>query len=446
MYGGDLREFGTFEDFHPYCDTPFYPEVLDSLLPGPRTNKTILLGEFNDIDVHRDLPRIEDRLPFWASALRELNDQGVRWQHDLPRIMRESRFVHEPRANRHAGLMESSRQKALFIRKTVQEFVRARDPIEGYVITGWRDTPISTAGFFDDWGVSRFKPEEVLAWNGETVIFPIPTRRPPWVHGGNRPGYLDPFVFFQGQVSIRLGVHSDHALRSGLNWRIMDAEGNVVSRGCEPMVEVARKKSTEVAQISWNSSFGEYVLEVRFGDAVNRWPITIVGNYQPSMPVTATISSRLGIAGGETKGLIGLGFEPAVQSWTSEGGRGIVFLEEEGTLPMPFWRESAYEFLNDDFWSEVPFRDRWDRFWGVAPDRAVDMTLLEKQGYSEIEVLMNRVDVRTYAEHPILVRANSVIFTTLRPWGGLGAQPPQYKLNPSGHLLLQSLCSETEKL
>src|SRR5687768_12658657 len=36
MYGGDLREFGDFYDFHPYCDTPLYPPVLDSLLPGPR--------------------------------------------------------------------------------------------------------------------------------------------------------------------------------------------------------------------------------------------------------------------------------------------------------------------------------------------------------------------------------------------------------------------------
>ncbi len=439
MYGGDLREFGTFDDFHPYCETPFYPEVLDSLLPGPRESKRVLLGEFNDIDAHRDLPRIEDRLPYWASALRELNDQGVRWQHDLPRIMRECRFVHEPRANRHAGLMESSRQKALFVRKTVQEMVRARSEIEGYVITGWRDTPISTAGFFDDWGSARYRPEEVLPWNGECVVFPIPIRRPPWINGGNRAGYLDPFVFFSGQVFVRLGVHSEKALLSGLTWQIVESAGNIVHRGCESLREVPAMVSTEVAQISWTAPPGEYALEVRFGETSNRWPITVFEKYQPNWPVTSAIARRLGVAGGEERGLIGVGLEPAINEWIQEGGRGIVFLEEEGTLPMPFWRESAYEFLDDDFWAHVPFRDRWDRFWGIAPDCAIDMSWLESKGLGGGEILMNRIDVRTYAEHPMIVRLNDTILTTLRPWGGLGAQPAQYKLNPSGHVLLASL-------
>src|SRR3712207_8007061 len=48
--------------------------------PGARKSMPILLGEFNDIDVHRDLPRLQSESPYWVSADPALNDQGVRWQ------------------------------------------------------------------------------------------------------------------------------------------------------------------------------------------------------------------------------------------------------------------------------------------------------------------------------------------------------------------------------
>lgn len=92
MYGGDPVEFGDFEDFHPYCDLENYPSVLDSLQSGARENTGILLGECNDFDSHRDLPRVVREAPYWASADPALNDQGVRWQFDLPTVLANSRL------------------------------------------------------------------------------------------------------------------------------------------------------------------------------------------------------------------------------------------------------------------------------------------------------------------------------------------------------------------
>ena len=129
----------------------------------------------------------------------------MRWQHDLPRILSECRFCRPEEERRHRRLMESSRRKALFIRKTVHEAVRERAPIAGYVVTGWRDTPIATAGFVDDWMDARFSPEETLPWNGADCLFLIPTRRPPFHKGGNRPGWLDPFMFREGNAFGRSG-------------------------------------------------------------------------------------------------------------------------------------------------------------------------------------------------------------------------------------------------
>ena len=51
-------------------------------------------------------------------------------------------------------------------------------------------------------------------------------------------------------------------------------------------------------------------------------------------------------------------------------------------------------------------------------------------------MLINRVDTRTYKEHPYMVKAGKVIVTTMRPQGGHGAQPYGVKNNPSGATLL----------
>ncbi len=437
MYGGDLREFGEFYDFHPYCDTPFYPAVLDSLMPGPRKKQPILLGEFNDIDVHRDLSRIGDEMPYWASSLPELNGQGVRWQYDLPNVMATCRFANHPTKSGHSALMESSRRKALFMRKTIQEWVRARDPIGGYVITGWRDTPISSAGFFDDWEEPRFSPSEVASWNGPTVLFLIPSRRPPWTNGGNRMGYVDPLNHFTGQVFWRIGVHSEHDLSGGLVWKVTAADGSVAARGALPTQSVSALESVEVGEISWQCDVpGEYRLELEFGDTKNEWPIWVVSRPTFSGWTKVDPLGLLdGVEFGEGPNIVSTRLLPDLKEKLDSGANVLLLLTDEGTVPAPFWRESAYQF-SGDLWDKVPFVEEWSRLLAVSGDRVLALDGLD------FEVSMNRIDVRTYAEAPVLVRAKTkgtVIATTLRPFGGLGNQPAGVGRNPAGAALLVGL-------
>ena len=116
----------------------------------------------------------------------------------------------------------------------------------------------------------------------------------------------------------------------------------------------------------------------------------------------------------------------------------MLLLDEEGTLPMPFWRECAQEFAD-------PALERWERLLPVSPDRALDPAWL-RATFGDYEVLMNRVDTRTYADRPLLVRAGSWIVTTLRPHGGLGSQPPGLRYNPAGCALLTYLMGLAEGL
>jgi hypothetical protein len=452
MYGGDLREFGDLYDFHPYCDTPFYPAVLDSLLPGARKPMPILLGEFNDIDVHRDMARTLDDRPYWASELEELNAQGVRWQYDLPRVLRDSRFAHEPRASRHAALMESSRQKALFIRKHVQEAVRAREAISGYVITGWRDTPISSAGFFDDWGGARFSPGECEEWNGPECLFLIPNRRPPWVHGGNRPGYSPVLEHFSGQIFWRLGLHSEPGAIAGLTWRVEDCDGKTVAWGAGDVQQVDALGSVEIGQIHWLAQEpGQYRLVVEAGKARNAWPVLVV---EPPAPLGCDVYDPRGLLsdlqveqGGSV--LVATAVPPDLEQRLHQGARVLLFLDNEATEAAPFWRESAYELAHEAFTGgplDVTGPAGWAHWLNISPDRVVSPEWLTGGPLASLdqETWINRIDVRTYRETPVMVRATragsgAVIVTTLRPWGGLGVQPTSLKQNPAGWWLLRRL-------
>jgi len=437
MYGGDLREFGTFDDFHPYADVPFFPPLLDSLLPGARPPRPILLGETNDIDVHRDLARLLEAAPFWAQASDDLNAKGVRWQYDLPSVLPRTRFALSPVENRHARLMESSRRKAIFIRKTVTEAIRARDAFSGYVLTGFRDTPISSSGFFDDFDEVRFEPEETEAWNGPDVLFRLPVRRPPWMNGGNRPGFRDPWTFFVGTVYARVGLAVEQGRTVRAHWAILDGAGKEVATGSGPETSIADLSSLQVCEVSWKCPTpGEFSLVVECDNVRNAWPIWVVAKPDfEGWSVDDPTGKFADLPFFTHRGGFG-----RISTQFREGDKpSILFLDAEHTRPAPFWRESAFKFRNDLFWERVPFAERWERLHAIATDRVLDIDALVPHFGREHEVLMNRVDTRTYEESPLLVRFGHGIVTSLRPYGGLGVQSIGTSRNPAGAAFLRGL-------
>jgi hypothetical protein len=434
QYGGDPREGGTFFDFHPYGEPIFLPEVLDSLLPGARQEGPILLGECMDADVHRDIARIGDEMPFWASALSELNPRGVRWLHDLPAVVADSRYATQPTRSGHTALMASSREQAAFVRKTVAEAIRARDEISGYVATGLRDTPISSSGFFDDWGEPRFSSDECL-WNDGEALFLIPARRPPWTAGGNRAGWADRFNHFAGPVLWRIGLHAASGASGGLVWRLTDESGKRVTTGALPPVTVDALSARQVGEIFVELKPGAYRLEAEFGEARSAWPIWVV-------PAPSRIAAALDDPMSRFEGLSVTGNGIRISTQPEKVGE-LTFLTAEGTRPAPFWREAAYEFHDSEFWAVVPFANQWARLLAVGGDRVLDEEWL-RSNFGDYETLMNRVDTRTYAESPVLARHAGGLVTTLRPFGGLGIQPTSVAVNPAGIELLRSLIGRVE--
>jgi hypothetical protein len=379
-------------------------------------------------------------MPYWASAMLELNCQGLRGKYELPRLVNDCRFVPDVEANR--ALIRSSVSKAAFQRKTAQEWIRSRSQISGYVLSGWRDTPISSAGFFDDWNASRFDPSDVLKWNSEDCLYLIPQRHLASVNGGDRVGWADSLNVFVGRQVWRVGLHAERGTSGGLVWRILDEGGVRVANGVGTAVSIAR---SEVGLIEWTAeTSGSYRIEVEFGNAKNAWPISVIDPLDPAKLVNWSLEDPRDLVSELT--LSGKARRLVIGNLSSLEGSGIALLVDEGTRAAPFWREAAYEFQEEAFWDAVPFRENWSRLLPICSDCVIDRSWLEEMlpKGATLEVLMNRISTQDYEELPVLVRVTLPdgamwIITTLRPFGGIGNQPGSLATNAAGSLLLQNL-------
>jgi len=362
MYGGDPAEFGDFDDFHPYCDLSEYPAVLDTLEGGPRNMNSILLGECNDFDTVRNLVRIAKEGPYWASKDPFLNAKGVRWQYDLPDIV-----ANPPKLARH--LLESSNSMKLFVHRTFQEWIRARD-FAGSVITGIVDTPISTSGFIDDWGAPKFEPETVRRFMGADTFFLIPNRSLPWVEGGNRVGLWDPWHVFEGPNRLRIGMHSESGFHGEIHWQIA---GENFSIAGSVIAAVSPLKGTEVAEIIWDAPANQGLTLTVNGQ---EWPIETVSRPAEPLPPLS---------------------------------------RPHATISAPAFREAAYDFRHPTL--REFFEGNWHTLLQVLPPLFCDPATLPEGA----DILAMRIDTRTFQELPLVVRVNGETMTTLRT----GAQPAE---------------------
>ena len=441
MYGGDPREFGTFEDFHPYAEAHFFPPLLDSLRLGPRKPKPILLGETCDHDVHRDLAQVADTMPYWASAMKELNDQGVRWQYDIPKFLASNRFAHYPDDSHHESLMQKSIQKALSVRKHVVEQIRSRSDYEGYVLTGFRDTPISSSGILTDWARERYKPEQFLSWNSDSILFLIQQRDPRWTRGGNRTAYRDQYNMVAGEpLLIKVGFRGKPQASSAI-WKVLNEFSHVVAEGIGEPVEV-NGAPHEVLQAYLPSLIeGRYQFHCEFGSTTNDWtfyvhdkPIFDASNQNGFFLLSPNDAFEgIKFSTNEEGIAITTQWNQTAQDRHSAGKPTIVLCQDHGTVAKTYFRECIHETLQAGA-PKLPF----EQALAVAPDLALETKWLKSidPAFTGIE---NRIDTRTYEEHWMIAKSKQTIFTTYRVQGGHGAQPNGLAANIVGQVLLKQL-------
>lgn len=436
MYGGDPREFGTFEDFHPHADLPVYGHLLDSLALGTRTNTPMILGKTMDAECHRDLPKVARRLPFWASSIEELNVRGVRMRNDLPRLARELPVFGDEGAERDKELREASLARAAFMRRTMAEAARARPGVSGYVVMGLRDTPVTTHGFFDDWDAPRFSGESVREWNDASMLFMSPLRRAPLRAGGSVPRALDPLCVAPGTVMWRIGGHSEADLSGRLLWRILDLSdpGNrrVAAEGVGETTELPALSPRELLEIHCPMTRpGRYRLETEFAGTTAGWNLIVVDTAPHAGPPPEGTLDASEI-GGESGAL------PLLHGWGARadrafagGERAIVQIGAEMTVEAPFWRECAPMF--DAVPSEFEAVRMPEAQLGVSVRRALDLGAWRRK-LGDVQPLMRRVDLRDYRQDAYAFRARNLIVTTLpmveradEPYTPMSAAPALFR-------------------
>jgi hypothetical protein len=480
-YGGLLKEYADYYDYHFYCDLHFLRNTFDYFLPHWRPSLPWLFGEFCDADAFRDLIAIQEAhggtLPWWTQDSEEANPQGVRW--DM-HILHQWEFMERHGLFAHREALKTSQQKqTLLHRKFTIEKVRSYPNMSGYVVTGLVDTPISIAGMWDDFGELRYSPEEFCPFNGDTVLFVGWHRRRNWNAGGDRPSYIDTNCWWEGEVLLpRLGFS-----HFGKETRILSAKFTLLCPKTEEIfsesnltIEAAEVVSGTVQQVGMGelslpnfSTMMRVVLEATaclegVGEVKNRWSLWAVPKPKPQdLPSWVAYDPLHVLTGLERNGLQPTAFvtpqeieqcsveesvlfasqwTPEIEAWVAGGGRALVYLNREGGVPVfeaPFWREAMKLFHAHPVWNSFAHEDWTDlQFYGLAPDCALALeTLSATIPNLTWKPLLRRVDARTMDVTEYLVEGTHasggrVLFTTLRPQGGLGDQPDGLWRNVGG--------------
>lgn len=468
-YGGADVAFTDFYDHHLYAEPEHLREIFDHFAPGWRPAMPWLMGEFCDLDAYRDLP---DALPWWASRDPKINPQGARWQYDLPEL--PERLRRGGWSERGPELTRIGDHAALLHRKITCEYVRSRTDTSGYVITGERDTPISTAGILDDSGRVRVDAQAFADFNADTVLLYATERRRRWVSGGDRPAPSDPYCHVGGAtVGLRVLIahHGPGVPDARVDWSLQGEDGRTLSSGRL----TGRDGTTGVYEVGHlQIELPDLVGPVRFvlqgsvadGDRTrpiqNSWTwwllpddpwsgLDLINLYDPTRRFDELAQLTDVVTGPIDRlehdhPLVAGRWTPEVEAFVRSGGQAVVALDRAADAPMPlisepFWRESLKVIEEHPWWQDFPHRGLVDlQFSAVAAELAMDTAGIGTAGVGDVEPLLRRVDARTGVTHDYAVRVpigtGAALFTTLTFEGGRGSQPAGLRRNPAGRSLL----------
>lgn len=468
-YGGLLNEFADYYDYHFYSDLQFLRPLLDAFSPRWRPVQPWFFGEFCDLDTLRDLAELtaahDGQSPWWTRRDETLNPQGARWQFDL--VDQEARLRASGFWERAAELKAISHRQALLHRKVTLELVRTYRAVSGYVVTGERDTPISTAGMWDDLEQFKFEPDAFRAFNQDLVLALGWDKRRAWQAGGDRVAHWDPYCYRAGE-RVRAHLILSHYGRTAgpvdLTWAVSlpgqpPLAGEIVrsktrvAPGTVREVHIAEfvaPTASEPAQASLSAS-----VTVGEQTTVNRWDVWFFPPPLWPAETPCTLFDPLGRLAGladvvplesgpptPARVLVTTAWTPEIAALIEAGGRAILLQTEPepaGPLPtaaMPFWREAVKVIEPHPAWGDFPHEGWVNRqFYGLATAHA-----LLPQPAITARPLLRRLDARTMALHDYATELSlgrgQVIVSTLRFGGGLGDQPSGIAANPAALYLL----------
>ncbi len=479
-YGGLDYDFSDFTDYHPYCDIHYFEALLDNWRRDWQSPRPWIFGEFCDSDTFRDVNKIinnhEGQRPWWMT----LDNPVTTWRPEsMALIEEEERLAQAQPGFSPQELMEISYAQSLVERKFTLESLRRRRGMGGYIITGLRDTPISTSGIWDDLYRPKWQATEFLPINSDAVLSLDVPRKRRWHHGGDRPDRVDIFNHLSGST-VRWNVilfftGTGNFKGSSLNWSLINPEGATIHSGSE---EITRKIApglpqelcTVICDLPFVQKATKFRLEISLkshrATVINHWPqwvyphipdppgylgiydpVHIVDEYWDWLSGIPTVNIAKDFS--EYSMLLTTVLDQEILRFVSDGGKLILLQQGDGPLPSrrcPFWRESIILFPEHSLWESFPHDGYADmQFFGSATDIAFDSRRLSQNlpDLAELRPIMRRLDAREFHMSEYLFEARIgmgyLIGCSLRIQGGMGVQPDGLKRNIAGSALLSRI-------
>jgi hypothetical protein len=472
-YGGALQEYADFADYHLYGDAHFAGTTFRAFLETPRAPAPWLQGEFADHDTLRDFPTLRRSVLaeqlWWLSQDPAINPQGVRWFYETPFV--EARLAQAGLTEAIPDLVQTSRREMTAYHKLVLETMRRLHGTSGYVVTGLKDTPISTAGILDERGELKIAPDEYAAFNADTVLLVDWHRRRDWIAGGDRAANPDPYNHFAGRaVYPRLSAaHAGAPLEGAtLRWRLETEHG--AWQAGEARIGRITAGVAFLAQAELTLPDAPTPTSVRFvaelvapsGAVIgaNTWlwgvyPVPAwdalgqVAIYDPTdalwgLPAPENFV-RLTADDAPSTGsiLLTTHWEPSHAAFVAQGGRALWLLTAPtpDCIRLPFWREAAHRFLPHPLWEHIPRPVHLDaRLLAFSTDFALQGKAW--QG-APLQPIWQRVDTRTGYTHAYLAEAThgagKLLLCTLHFAGHHGETPITLRYHPAGQYWLWAM-------
>ncbi len=423
-YGGlDIQS--DVNDYHFYCDPPFFQPLLDHFARAYRRRPWVF-GEYCDADTLRDFRALTPE-PRWLRGPTTCQRDELRQTQDYA-----TRLAAAGVTDGGAALTRLAREQALLTRKQMIEITRRNFPSGGYVITHARDNPLTASGLLDDAGEHKFDPHSFARFNADRVLLIDRPRRRVWRHGGDRPAPLDPTVFWVDEVAeLRLLLSNGGPAVLNAHARI-SLGGEPLAQWLHPALNAASVSELGVLTLQpvTHDRPMERVLSATLrADACasdNAWPLLWIPRVTLSEAYASALDANL------------------VQR-AAAGEHMTVWLREPDPAfcaACPFVRE-AIHVLD---WDPLHGVDIRPYLASIATDFALDMMRLAAvlgAPAAAVTPLWRRFDARamTWLSYVarVAIGAGSVTLSTLRHAGGLGAQPDGLAENPLGSWLLTRL-------
>jgi len=480
-YGGLAVDFADFTDYHTYGDLHFLEETLDNWRRDWLPARPWIFGEFCDSDGFRDLQELAlatgdgnkaGAKPWWMTA----DNPTHHWRPEVRALLEaEERLQMAKLPFTTEQLVQIANAQSLMVRKYTLETVRKRAAVQGYVVTGLRDTPIATSGIFDDFDRAKWDPEEFRLFNQDAILSLDGGRSRHWQHGGDRADRLDLHNWWAGDA-VRLHLILNHTAANtvtdgSFTWQVTDAAGQRLAGATQQVTHpLPAGRPVEVGVIVFTLpttvTAVQLQLHVHFTGAGvqchNRWPLWSypqpgewrqrVVVYDPicafaDLPELAAQRGDLTTAAGRV--VVASLLDTPLQEFLQDGGTVLLLQPQEGRLPVrrgPFWREAVKLICPHPLWKSFPHAGFVDlQFFGLATDVMVDTPKLADllPQITTYTPLLRRLDAREFTVTDYLFAARvgrgKVVGCTLRLQGGAGVQPTGLRRNVAGVWLLAQM-------